>query len=175
MKQWIVHAGVFSPKGEQDQGCIFCSAPPASQHRLCCMWHQGRWQVMFLSVCASPLHILVWTRFCPDKPSWEDVCEDIKIPSTWEPLAVLWPPSLLTFLHLSGRAAYPFKQNLCNETDAGLIPSLSPGLLPRVQTLPEDKVRWSQLQRLLEFRQGENFFKPFHFFPFVLIEALNEA
>lgn len=57
-----------------------------------------------------------------------------------------------TFLHLSGRAAYPpLMQNLCNKTDAELIHSLSPGPLPRVQTLPEDAVHWSQLYKLLEF------------------------
>lgn len=29
---------------------------------------------------SSPGHTLVWTRFCPGRPSWEDTCEDIKVP-----------------------------------------------------------------------------------------------
>lgn len=55
VKQGIVDTCIFSPKGEQDQGCIFFSAPPPSQHRLCCTWYQWKWQVIFLSVRVQPL------------------------------------------------------------------------------------------------------------------------
>lgn len=138
---------VFSlPKGNKIKGAF------SAQHLLLtntgCAAHSIRGNDRSYSSLSvpSPLRILVWTRFCPDKPSWEDVCEGIKVPSTWEPLAALWPLSLGIFLHLSGRAAYlPFMQNLHNEADAGLIHSLSPGLLLRAPTLPEDAVHWFQL------------------------------
>ena len=81
---------ISSPKGEQDQGCIFCSAPPVRQHRLCCAWHQWKWQgdLCHIFLCLYPLpgpfsiRIQVWSKFCPDKPSWADVGEDSRVPST---------------------------------------------------------------------------------------------
>lgn len=146
VKQGIADTGIFSPKGEQDQGCIFCSALLLANTGCAAHGARGNDRSHSSLSLSTPSHSLVWTRFCPDKPSWEDGCEDIKVPSTSESLAALWPFSLGTFLHLSGRAAYPpFMWNLCNETNAGLSHSLSPGLLLRVQTLPEDAVHWSQL------------------------------
>lgn len=153
-KQWsrevLIH--VFSPKGEWDQGCIFCSAPPVSQRRLCCTWYQGKRQVYVQPLTHPGLNqILSWKtqlRNCRWKHKGFLYLRTIGSPMA-SPLGAISP--------LFGRAAYPcLMQNLCNETDAGFIHSLSAGLL--LQTLPEDAVYWSQLQGLLEFWQGENFF-----------------
>lgn len=95
-KQWSseLFMQVFSlPRGNKMKGAFSAQHPLLANTGCAACGTRGDDRSCSSLSVPSPLHILVWTRFCPDKHSWEDVCEDIKIPSTWEPLAVLWPPS----------------------------------------------------------------------------------
>lgn len=142
VKQGIADTGIFSLKGEQDQGCIFCSAPPPNQHRLCCTHYQGKWQIIFLSVCAQPLthpglnQILSWQTQLR-RYMWGH-----KGPQTRERLPVLWPLAWGHFPTFLEELLIHPSYRICAMR---WMHSLSPGPLLRVQTLPDDAVHWSQL------------------------------